>query len=1189
MLEERARKASGPVVLMLICVLASAAPVHAQSGTAATRRQTIVSPESDTYNEMWRWAEFTDDSGLPSNRILDVVETDDGTVWASTQRGVARFDEFLWHPMGPSAGIPAEPPRAIVPYGSGDLLVVIGTHLYRGNRDHFYEVPIEVDGAPQRAVTLISGAPDTAVVLAAKDANAEVIPYIYRDNRFERMEPTAALVWEHDKVEGWGNGAGAIWLNTLDGLARWDGDEWTLRVPALAVSSLEVSRLVESPRGEGGLAAITHPFEMSGLWEWNAGGEPRLNRSEPGDLFEAMDISPRGDAVVVYRSDDVRIRRDGVWTALQPVPMQMANVTVVKFRPNGDLWVGSGRGLFLFRCSLDRWVHLELESPSSKNVINDLLRSQDGSVWLATGRGLVIHRPDGSVETIERILGEELLGTTGLAEDEEGGIWVSSGAAFEGAYRWDGTRWRHFGVADGLEALRVHKIRKDRRGRLWFLGMSPMTGFDPGEDQPGAFVYDGGTFTPWGPDQGLLHGRVYDFAEAADGTLWFATLRGLSRWRDGDWTHWTMADGLRKGRIVTIALDRDDQLWFGDQVSGLGYIRDERPHYLTSTDGLINDEVQEIRLGSMGELWISTKGGLARLHNGDWLQFDTRAGLSDPHLWPIVPTENAVYIGTSGSGIDILNLTEAANPHPIVRFLDAPRVEENSVLLRWETFAHLGQIAPGAIETRYRLVGDDWSGWSTGREVELTGLPTGEHTFEVQAKGLFGGFESAGKPTTFPIQPPLHLRPGFFAPVGTLGFLVVALLGTIVVRRRRHTTALREREDGYRRQLEQRVEARTLALRESEERLRLLLETTQVIPWEADARTWEFTYVGPQAVSILGYPVERWYAPDFWTAHIHPDDVEHAVAVCARNSALNQEYEFEYRMIAADGNVVWLHDIVSVISESGVPVTLRGFMIDITERKRAELERREAESETLEHRERLAHLSRVNMLGEMATGIAHEVNQPLAAVSTYTQACRRMIEAGTMDEDQLLDVLSRISDEAVRAGDMIHGLKALVRKRPSVLARCDVNDLIRDVVRLAEVEAREHNVEIDLDLREAVSPIVVDSVQIQQVVLNLVRNAIEAAEAGHGRVRIRTFRNGDENVEVEVIDNGAGIVEGSRERLFQPFFSTKGSGMGMGLSISRNIVEAHGGEIGYRDGRSGGSTFFFTLPTERDASVAGSH
>ncbi|MEE8045034.1 MAG: sigma 54-interacting transcriptional regulator, partial [Thermodesulfobacteriota bacterium] len=135
------------------------------------------------------------------------------------------------------------------------------------------------------------------------------------------------------------------------------------------------------------------------------------------------------------------------------------------------------------------------------------------------------------------------------------------------------------------------------------------------------------------------------------------------------------------------------------------------------------------------------------------------------------------------------------------------------------------------------------------------------------------------------------------------------------------------------------------ALKRSEEHFRLLVETTNVIPWEADAKTFQFTYVGPQAQGLLGYPAEQWYEQDFWQSHIHPDDSEKAIEKCLKSTAKKKDFEFEYRMISSDGNIVWFHDLASVITEDGEPKTLRGFMIDITERRNAELELKNAFSE----------------------------------------------------------------------------------------------------------------------------------------------------------------------------------------------------------------------------------------------------
>ncbi len=163
-----------------------------------------------------------------------------------------------------------------------------------------------------------------------------------------------------------------------------------------------------------------------------------------------------------------------------------------------------------------------------------------------------------------------------------------------------------------------------------------------------------------------------------------------------------------------------------------------------------------------------------------------------------------------------------------------------------------------------------------------------------------------------------------------------------------------------------------------EDSYRILLESTPLVPWEANARTWLFNYVGPQAADLLGYPVEDWYGDTFWVDRIHPDDRDATVSTCERLSREGNDYEFEYRMIRADGTTVWISDIVNVEMENGEPAVLRGFLIDVTERKEAEAalgrsitEQFLAEDEARRSRDELAHVLRVATMGELATSVAH--------------------------------------------------------------------------------------------------------------------------------------------------------------------------------------------------------------------------
>ena len=234
-----------------------------------------------------------------------------------------------------------------------------------------------------------------------------------------------------------------------------------------------------------------------------------------------------------------------------------------------------------------------------------------------------------------------------------------------------------------------------------------------------------------------------------------------------------------------------------------------------------------------------------------------------------------------------------------------------------------------------------------------------------------------------------------------------------------------------------------------------------------------------------------------------------------------------------------------------------------------------------ELRDRLTHLARVSTMGEMATNIAHEVSQPLTAIGTYADACRRLIRAGSIQDQEVLDALGRIADEAQRAGGIVHRLRDLICKHETTQVQCDLNALIHDVEQLASIDARLHDVELRLVLTPSLPAVPADGIQIQQVVLNLIRNAIDAMEGMDitpREVVVRTLAREGNEVEVSVCDNGCGLPDEVGDQLFEPFFTTKPHGVGVGLSISRSIVTAHHGKMWYSNNPDRGTTFFFTLP-----------
>jgi two-component system sensor kinase FixL len=245
--------------------------------------------------------------------------------------------------------------------------------------------------------------------------------------------------------------------------------------------------------------------------------------------------------------------------------------------------------------------------------------------------------------------------------------------------------------------------------------------------------------------------------------------------------------------------------------------------------------------------------------------------------------------------------------------------------------------------------------------------------------------------------------------------------------------------------------------------------------------------------------------------------------------------------------------------------------------------RKEAEQEAKRHREELAHVSRVASIGEMASGLAHEINQPLTAIVSYADACRLMLESGREKKEVLLSSLEEISRQGERAGDIIHRLREFVTRGKLERHPVNVNARVHDVLDMLGYELRSHEIDVQLKLAESLPLVEGDKVQIEQVIFNLVRNAIEAMEArepGSRRLTIGTasVQAPEPVIEMYVRDTGEGVSPEASERLFDAFYSTKRNGMGLGLSITRTIVNAHGGRIWASAEKNGGTILRFTLP-----------
>ncbi|MEX0676515.1 MAG: PAS domain-containing protein [Pirellulales bacterium] len=364
-------------------------------------------------------------------------------------------------------------------------------------------------------------------------------------------------------------------------------------------------------------------------------------------------------------------------------------------------------------------------------------------------------------------------------------------------------------------------------------------------------------------------------------------------------------------------------------------------------------------------------------------------------------------------------------------------------------------------------------------------------------------------------------------------------------------------------------------LRESEERFRLAVKATRDAIWDWDRQSdqvWRST--GFQ--TLFGYkPEEIVPTLAWWIDRIHPDDRERILSqVPSLEAGSQQQCAFEYRFRRADGTYADVIDRGFVMfGPDGTPARMVGSMMDVSERRRAE-------ELTHLHQAEMAHMSRVSTMGEIATGIAHELNQPLTAISNYAESCAQAIASNAKGADEkVLEWIEKIATNTHRAAEMIRRLRGFTRKSEPRRSTVEVGELVREVIDLVEAESRMREVRVRFQLRRKVHA-TVDRIQIQQVLVNLLRNAYEAMAGVPPQQRQVTItaRRLADKVEISVEDAGEGIAPEDLHRVFDAFVTSKPHGVGIGLAISRSIVEGHGGRLWVKANPNRGVTFRFTLP-----------
>ena len=1101
--------------------------------------------EDERFAQTWRWAQFTTASGLASNAVVTACDVPGDTLWTVAKGTLFRFDGYRWQPVE----IPGHPyaVTTIAVTSHDELAAIVAGRLWIGNLRGFREVPVSL---PEDVEFIAVARAISGPVLLV--TNTQIL--YESDGHFCRRQEAAARFGLAFNLRQAGAG---VWLSTTEGLVCWNGRQWSLRLKAGPVP-FDLLAAYERP-DESAWAYIQKPAKAQGFYYWPSAGAPRPVQLPVASPIKSLVEGRNGDLLAVHLTGETTILEHGQWHGLSLGRRMINDGRGLGIRGNGDIWVATERGLLLYRASSTRWTWDGYPPPDDRNAVNAMARGADGTIWMATGAGLVRRAPGGQRQFLASLGAERAGSLTGIAFDTRQRLWVSSGYGIKGVRYLDDQGWHAFTDDPTLAHSAVHRITRDREGNLWFLAIA----YDPDRagdflgDAPGAFrMSPDGRIRRFGVREGLPSGRVYEVAEAPDGSYWFATNASLSHWKDGAWRHWTRKDGLKGQRVFTVAVDTKGVVWFAHQAFGLGRLEGDQLTYITTADGLATDATWNVVPDPYARrLWVAGLGGLSLLQDGHWTAFDERHGLPNTRLWALLPDRDRLHIGCNGGGYVALSYSDPAPP-PLV-LSEPPAIQAGVTLLRWRALSWWGEVASEDIPTRVRIDDGGWSPWSSERTLRATGLSSGRHMIWIEAKGLLGAVAAAQAPLAVTIEPALWLRPIFYVPIALLASAVLVLLGMMYVRQRRHHKEVTAREAWFNK----------------------AFEASPLPAVIVDLKQGRIQAVNERFVKETGYAREELIgrtAEEMGLMEPSPTRDE-AVRQLNETGSL-KDFPIETR--SKSGELKEVLAYLEVIELNGQPSVL-GQFFDQTEHRRLQAQLQQAQ--------------RLESVGRLAGGVAHDFNNLLTVVLGNAS----LLDSHLPDGDPRRGEVEQITIAGERAERLTKQLLAFARKQSVEPHVISVNDVVLRTDRMLRRVIGE-DVELVTLMSPEVHPVFIDPGQLEQVLLNMAINARDAMPNG-GTLTIATgniaVRPHEAQLELgltpgpfarlSITDTGIGMLPHVAERIFEPFFTTKepGKGTGLGLSTCYGIVKQASGRILVESTLGHGTTFHVDLPRTAVASA----
>jgi len=948
---------------------------------------------------------------------------------------------------------------------------------------------------------------------------------------------------------------GRVWLGTRDkGLFYLDrGRISPVRLPGV---SRNVRSLLPLENGELWIGTERGIFRWNGKEVSQIGISPALRQAEVHTMIRDRDAN----VWVGTTAGLARVNNDGA--SFDDVGSDHAKPVSALFEDReGQLWIGRSRGIERLReTTFVTYPFRTSQEESGGPVFVDAT----GRVWFASFKGGLqwLRQGQGGIVLNDSLNHDVVYSITG----DENELWVGRqrGGLTHLRYGAGRIRARTYTVSDGLPENSVYAVYRSRDGSVWAATLNA-----------GISQFVDGHFKTYSIANGLPSNTITSIDDSPDGTMWFGTPNGLVAYSRNTWTVFTSRDGLPNDNITCLLTDSTGTLWIGT-VSGLALLRSGHIKTTDSMPSSLREEILGIAEDDIGNLWIATSNHIlsvnrTRLLSAGLTESDIRDyGLEDGLIGRqgvkrfrsvFADVHGKIWFSTDRGLAVVAPLRADRESAPVIVQIESLSADGSSLDLEPPIrvppdthrlifrFSGLSLSDSKRIQFKYKLEGfdRDWSEPVSSRAAVYTHVDWGSYAFRVMASNSAGIWNDRAAELSFSIVPTWYQ---------TRAFRVLLAASLLLA-----TWALHR--------------WRVHQLKRQERRLRDVVETIPAMTFTTLCGG-SCVFVNKRWIEYTGLSVEQ-SSGTGWQSAVHAEDLARYSENWRISVATGQLFEDEARFRRApDGEFrSFLVRCVPLRDRNGKIIRWYGTLTDIEDRKRAEQEReklRQLEAD-------LAHINRVSTLGEMAASLAHEIKQPIAAAVNSANSCIEWLAHEPPNLDRARAAATRIDKYGNRAAEIIDRIRSFYKKSPPQRELVDVNGIIHELLTLLNGEAMRSSVAVRTELAADLPEIMADRVQLQQVLMNLILNAIEAMKDSGGELTVRSQLQ-DGQLQFSVSDAGPGLPAGSVDQIFSAFFTTKPKGNGMGLAISRSIVESHGGRLwaAANDGR--GATFHFTLPTQ---------